>query len=80
MANGVHQDAVHRLFQGVLLSECQMVLPYMCACHLLMPVRKVCFKMASKWGNNCEREDRNLLIPLCTESIFTKIVNAEKSL
>jgi hypothetical protein len=55
MANGVHQDAVYRLFQGVLLSECQMVSPYMCACHLLMPVRKVCFKMASKWGSNCEK-------------------------
>ena len=26
---------------------------------------------------NMKREDRNLLIPLCTEPIFTKVVNAE---
>lgn len=26
---------------------------------------------------NVKREERNLLIPLCTEPIFTKVVNAE---
>jgi len=43
-----------------------------------MPVRKVCFKWHLNGAIIVKIEDKNLLIPLCTEPIFTKLVIAEK--
>jgi len=43
-----------------------------------MPIRKYALKWHLNGAVIVKREERNLLIQLCTEPIFTKLLNAEK--